>query len=406
MSSDQRKQNPRGSGSIARLGVRAHFDIAVVMITIIPFLCAISLFSPDIRSLIGAAGRTLVIGLGLVLSPGLGYAILVRYPMAIVKLKKHLGDVVRGEIPDQIDLISEEADVVAVEHAVNTVLDRLRERVERVSAVNSQLQDELLQSRKLEAVGTLAYGVAHEIATPLQILRSNLLFICQVALRPAPRADSSLAAEMDACVAQANSAAEDISATLSALRDFAPHSRRPKTHVPTDLNDTIRRTVSLSRNEWKYVADIDLDLDATLPSVQCAAGEIKQILVNLMLNAVQAIRERHENEGAKNKGRIRFKTRSVSGAARIDVTDTGCGIPADLIPRVFDPFLSTDGDGVHHGRGLSLAYASVVHDHGGRMTCRSTLGAGTTISFLIPFTHKGALSDNTENRQAACADCR
>jgi signal transduction histidine kinase len=373
---------------MARRGVRAHFDVAVAMVTVIPLLCVVSLAVPDIRAVLGAAGRALVIGIGLILSPGLGYTILARYPMAIVKLKNHLGDILEGEIPDQVDLISDEADVAAVEYAVNIVLERLRERVEKVSAVNTQLQDELLQSRKLEAVGTLAYGVAHEIATPLQILRSNLQFVCEVALELSPVAESPLAAELKACVGQAENAAEDISATLSALRDFAPHGRKPKSQTPTDLNETIRHTVALSRNEWKYVANVDLDLDDSLPSVLCAAGEIKQVLVNLTLNAAQAIRVRNEAAGIRGKGSIGFRTRSVAEGACVEVSDSGCGIPVETVPRVFDPFLSTDGDGLHHGRGLSLAYATVVHDHGGRMTCQSAQGQGTTITFLIPSKQK------------------
>ncbi len=370
--------------SIARRGVRVHFDVAVAMITVIPFLCVLALSSPDIKSFLNLWGQSFIFGVGFIVSPILGYTILARYPAAIVKLKAYLGDIVRGELPDEVDLITDEADVLAVEYAVNAILKRLKERVERVTAVNDQLQDALLQSRKLEAVGTLAYGVAHEIATPLQIVRSNHQFICEVSSKLIADKDSQLAVELRTCSAQAESAIEDISTTLAALRDFAPQGRRTPARALTDLNETIRTTVALTRNEWKYAADVRFDFDPSLRPVMCAAGELKQVLVNLAMNAVQAIQSEQEAEGTKDKGLIGFKTRTIAEGVCVEVSDNGCGMSAETVPRVFDPFFSLGSGGLQHGRGLSLAYAAIVHDHAGSITCNSARGEGTTIRFILP----------------------
>jgi signal transduction histidine kinase len=385
--------------SMCHRGVRAHFDVAVAMITVIPFLCVLALSSPDIKGFLNMWGRAIVFGIGFVVSPILGYIILARYPAAIIKLRDYLGDIVRGELPDEVDLLTDEVDVQAVEHAVNAILGRLKDRVQRVTAVNDQLQDALLQSRKLEAVGTLAYGVAHEIATPLQIVRSNHQFICEVSSKLIAAKDSQLAVELRACTIQAESAIDDISTTLTALRDFAPQGRRAPSRALTDLNDIIRTTVALTRNEWKYAAEVHFDCDESVRPIMCAPGELKQVVVNLTMNAVQAIQAQQEARGDKEKGRIRFTTRSVAEGVAIEVSDNGCGMSTETVPRVFDPFFSAGGNGLQHGRGLSLAYASIVHDHAGSITCSSTQGEGTTIRFTLPL-EKGWCSNE---RQLAVA---
>ena len=150
-----------------------------------------------------------------------------------------------------------------------------------------------------------------------------------------------------------------------------------------DLNRAIETTVTISRHEWKYVAEVSTQLDPTLPLVPCLGGEINQVLLNLVVNAAHAIADLPKNEEA-GLGTITISTRIDGDWVEISVADTGTGIPLDIRERVFDPFFTTKDVGRGTGQGLMLAHAVVVKKHGGKIWFDSEVGKGTTFFVRLP----------------------
>src|SRR5271169_2368406 len=129
-----------------------------------------------------------------------------------------------------------------------------------------------------------------------------------------------------------------------------------------NLNRAIESTITVGRNEWKYVAEIATEFDENLPPVVCYPGDINQVILNLVVNAAHAIKEK-VTEG--EMGRITVRTRTRGEFAEISVTDTGNGIPEAIRTRIFDPFFTTKEVGKGTGQGLSFAHGVVVKKHGG-----------------------------------------
>jgi signal transduction histidine kinase len=146
----------------------------------------------------------------------------------------------------------------------------------------------------------------------------------------------------------------------------------------------------MSTSEWKIVADVETDLDPSLPPVSCVPGEIHQVLLNLIVNASHAIGE-CPGSRRSHKGTIRISTRLDGRFAEIRVADTGAGIPATVRDRVFDPFFTTKEVGKGTGQGLSLAHAVVVKQHGGALSFDSEVGRGTTFLVRLPLSGKDSL---------------
>ena len=165
------------------------------------------------------------------------------------------------------------------------------------------------------------------------------------------------------------------------MKDFSHPDFEAK--APTDLNQAIESTVTVARNEWKYVADLDLVLDPQLPLVPCLPGEINRVILNLVVNAAHAIGD-VVGAGAGGKGRIRVSTSRQGDWAEIRVQDTGTGIPEPVRARIFDPFFTTKAVGKGTGQGLSLAHLVVVKQHGGTIEFETVLGQGTTFIVRLP----------------------
>jgi PAS domain S-box-containing protein len=271
------------------------------------------------------------------------------------------------------------------------------------------LELQLRQAQKLEAIGQLAAGVAHEINTPTQYVGDNIRFLRDaftdlsgvlaplrqlhqslgsqaadplvVAAKGAlERADTDyLVAEIPKAIDQALDGVTRISRIVRAMKEFS-HPGGGKGLV--DLNHAIDNTVTVATNEWKYVADVEIDLDPALPPVPCAVGEINQVVLNLIVNAVHAI------EGARGggggKGHIRITTRHEGGSAVIRIADDGTGIPDKVRARVFEPFFTTKEVGRGTGQGLALAHAVVTRKHGGTIDFDTELGKGTTFTVRLP----------------------
>jgi two-component system, NtrC family, sensor kinase len=278
-------------------------------------------------------------------------------------------------------------------------------------AEKQRLHMQLAKAHKLESVGQLAAGVAHEINTPTQYVGDNLHFVRDslpsvLALlqgyrsaatieQDADRAAAlvtadALAAELDLdylteelprALAQAIEGTNQIAGIVSAMKAFC-HPGRPQKD-PIDLNAAITNTVNVSRNEWKYVAAVECNLAPDLPRVMCNGNEIKQVLLNVLVNAAQAIGEKPSPKGGV-RGRIRLATRRSGDFAEIEISDDGPGIPEDVMPRLFEPFFTTKGIGKGTGQGLAIAHTIIVDGHDGEIIVRSQPGSGATFLVRLP----------------------
>jgi signal transduction histidine kinase len=272
--------------------------------------------------------------------------------------------------------------------------DRLRiEMVER-----ARLENERRLANKLEGIGQLAAGIAHEINTPAQYILSNAEMLeftlaewlpaLELALRSADPVSSSapeklaelpaLGADLDEAVRSILIGAKSIARIVGAMREFS-RSDAPEMR-PADLNRAINATLEVVRHEYRQVADIDLAL-GDLPQVNCHVGEIQQVLANLIVNAAHAIDRREP----KTHGCIKIQSRHDRARGRIEISiaDNGIGIPAEIRDRVFDPFFTTKPVGRGTGQGLAIAH-NVVARHAGDLTFESTMGIGTRFIVSLP----------------------
>jgi signal transduction histidine kinase len=165
------------------------------------------------------------------------------------------------------------------------------------------------------------------------------------------------------------------------MKEFSHPSRTEKS--ATDLNKSIDTTVTVARNEWKYVSDVSTEFDANLPLVPCFVGEFNQVILNLIVNAAHAIKDA-DHGAAEHKGVITIRTRLDGDWAEIQVEDTGSGIPSEIRDRIFDPFFTTKEVGKGTGQGLSVARTVVVEKHGGTIHFTTELGKGTTFVVRLP----------------------
>jgi PAS domain S-box-containing protein len=273
-----------------------------------------------------------------------------------------------------------------------------------------QLESELRQAQKLEAVGRLASGIAHEINTPIQFVSDSVHFLQQSVdslielmgeyqlLRKAV-ADGSptkatltvviekeddadlpyLVHEMPRAVSACLDGLGRVATIVRSMKEFA-HPGRPEM-AAVDLNRAILSTLTISAHETKLVADLDTHF-ATLPPVFCHVGDINQVVLNLIVNAAHAVGDVLKATGAR--GRISVRTQREGDFAVIVVADTGGGIPKSAREQIFDPFFTTKGVGVGTGQGLAIARSVVVDKHGGTLTFESETGIGTTFFVRIP----------------------
>jgi signal transduction histidine kinase len=171
-----------------------------------------------------------------------------------------------------------------------------------------------------------------------------------------------------------------VATIVRAMKEFAHPDTRQKSAA--DLNRAIKSTLTVARNELKYVADVETDL-GDLPPVVCNISDLNQVFLNLLVNAAHAIRE-VVREGTDAKGKIRVRTRREGNTVLIAISDTGCGIPENIRGRIFDPFFTTKEVGRGTGQGLSIARSVVVEKHGGSLTFETEPGKGTTFFVRLP----------------------
>ena len=273
-----------------------------------------------------------------------------------------------------------------------------------------RLENDLAQAQKLESVGRLAAGVAHEINTPVQFVSDSVHFVREAMddlasivdkyreLRTATETGTNVAAAAKAAEEAEDDADLDyilenapvaldrardglgrVAAIVRSMKEFAHPDR--KEMVQADLNQAISSTLIIAANEYKYVADVETGF-GELPPVNCYAGEINQVVLNLIVNAAHAIGD--VVKGTSAKGRITVATRAHEDFVEIAISDTGKGIPVEARSRIFDPFFTTKEVGKGTGQGLAIARTVVVEKHGGSLTFDTELGKGTTFYIRLP----------------------
>lgn len=374
------------------------FVVGMLLVSAIPALTALHLLGgrPWPPGVTWSSTHGLVLLLGLVAAPVLGAVLLARYPLLVTRLRRCLDGVARGDLPGRVELDPSETDTADLEDALNIILERLRSQLEHATTRNQLLQEEIIRSSRVRAIGTLAAGIAHELNTPLQIVRSNaevekaVAGECVGVVRQA--LDAGHPSDIPAILERWSADAADIrSGTQQAIFRMAAIIRAMQSFgdkggvkTPTDLNATIREVVTITRYEWKHVAPPELQLDENLPFVPCLAGELRQGLTTLILNAVRAIAALPDAAPASASARLRISTFCRDDMALIQVQDHGIGIPAHLHERVFDPFFTTQDPACGSGLNLALLHASIVDRHGGSVHFRSEVGVGTTFTIELP----------------------
>ena len=287
-----------------------------------------------------------------------------------------------------------------------------------LAATNSKLKEAevlMVQHEKLASIGQLAAGVAHEINNPLSFLMSNHTVFAQFAktirsaweaiLASSPGAVEGIKdrfdiayvlSEMDTMLAETNDGLTRIMAIVRNLKSFAREEMQT-TIVSYDINKGIENTLIVARNEIKYVADVELRL-GELPEIEASAGEINQVLLNLLVNSAQAI----EGQKRKDRGHIVIATKGVGDRAVCEISDDGPGVPDELRHRIFDPFFTTKGPGKGTGLGLSISYDLIVKKHMGALSVeRSSLG-GALFRIELPFLHPAVgIEDGQDNVKGA-----
>jgi two-component system, NtrC family, sensor kinase len=274
---------------------------------------------------------------------------------------------------------------------------------------------QLAQSQRLESIGQLAAGIAHEINTPIQYVGDNIHFLSDsfkgltellaayrelecptqnAAAVPSLRDRTAriaeeidieyLQAEIPKAIQQSLDGVRRVSEIVGAMKELSHPGTTAKCAV--DLNHLISNTILVSKHAWKLVAEITTDFDLDLPTIQCIAGDLSQVILNLIVNAADAIADAIQGAGGV-KGHIGISTRRCGNWAEIRVSDNGTGVPESIQPRIFDPFFTTKDVGKGTGQGLAIAHAIITQKHQGTIHFETQKGVGTT--FVIRLSIEG-----------------
>lgn len=302
------------------------------------------------------------------------------------------------------DLAARPARRLAVFGDVTARVER-EDELQRAQKKLAGTREQLLQAEKMASIGQLAAGVAHEINNPIGYVHSNLgtlqeytgaLFGLIDAYAEA-MADEDPASHRGALAAareqldvdfitgdlppllkESREGIERVTRIVRDLKDFS-HVERDAPMRPADLQQGLESTLNIVWNDLKYKARVEKHF-APMPPVECHRSEINQVLMNLLINAGQAIDER---------GTIVLATGAGDGEAWISISDSGCGMPQEVIDRIFDPFFTTKPVGRGTGLGLAICYG-IIAKHHGRIEVSSTLGVGSTFRVVLPVTQPGS----------------
>lgn len=277
------------------------------------------------------------------------------------------------------------------------------------------LEEQLRHSQKLESMGQLAAGIAHEINTPVQYVSDNTSFmkkgfpgIFEVLERCREIVDQPdgeinkddleslrsalkkakvdfIAAEIPKALNQSLDGLDRIATIVSAMKSFSHASNGEKNDI--DITEAIEATVTVARSEWKYVAEVKYEFEENLPPVPCLRDEFNQVVLNIVINAAHAIEEALKSSG-RDMGVITIAAKRDEQFVEVVITDDGQGMPKNIQRKIFDPFFTTKEVGKGTGQGLSIAYNVIVEKHGGSISVDSKEGMGTTFFIRLPLANK------------------
>ncbi|MBN2528458.1 MAG: PAS domain S-box protein [Deltaproteobacteria bacterium] len=312
-------------------------------------------------------------------------------------------------------IFEEDARISSVKNTAGVVTNYVA--VKKDITHEAALEMQLIQSRKMQTIGQLAAGIAHEINTPAQYVGDNVRFLQEAVdgfvevlaeyekltgeLYPELKTDDGVQAlnkvkenvdldflleEAPVAIAQSLEGIERISKIVLAMKEFShPGTEQMTIH---DINKALKSTVTVASNEWKYVASVEMELANDLPLIPCFVGEMNQVFLNVIVNAAHTIADK-----GGEKGNIRIKTLLEEPFVRIDISDTGCGIPEGIRDKIFDPFFTTKEVGKGTGQGLAMAFTTITERHHGQIRVESNVGKGTTVSILLPLKKVEVSSD-------------
>ncbi len=288
-----------------------------------------------------------------------------------------------------------------------------------IESERNAIEVQLRHAQKLEAIGQLAAGIAHEINTPTQYIGDNTRFVRdafgdlsqllalheklldaskQQAVTPELLSEVETARqtadlpylmqEVPKAIHQCLEGIERVATIVRAMKEFSHPGTGQKSAV--DLNHAIESTITVARNEWKYVAEVVTQLDPSLPPVPCLAGEFNQVILNLIINATHAIAD-VVGGAADGKGTITISTKPDRDWVEVRIRDTGAGIPEKIRTRIFEPFFTTKGVGKGTGQGLAISRSVIVDKHGGTIAFETEVGKGTTFIVRLPLAPSTAI---------------
>lgn len=274
------------------------------------------------------------------------------------------------------------------------------------------LENQRSLSQKMESIGQLAAGIAHEINTPMQYVGDNANFLAD-AYSSMSRVFNDFTrfledgeehsqneirefyhdkmAEMDlefifeevpGALEQSKTGIERVTKIVKAMKDFAHPGSKEKAFF--NLNKGLQNTVVISKNEWKYVATVDMKLDDNLGEILCLQDELNQVFLNMIVNSAHSIGEKTQKSGSQELGKITIQTTKQNDIVIIEISDTGNGIKKENLDRIFDPFFTTKEVGKGTGQGLAIAHDIIVNKHQGKIEVDSTVGKGSTFTIQLP----------------------
>ena len=361
-------------------GARVQFAIGVALISVIPLL-VFWYFNVTGEYGESANGFQNLIVLMLLTSAAVGgYTILQKYPLNIIRLRDYLERVIDGEMPDQVKLLKTEDDVAAIEQCLNLILVQLKERLDLLQQEKKSLQQQLYQAQKMESMGLMAAGAAHDFNNMLTTIMGSVGLLADHL--PKNPSASGLLQDLELAVQRA----------AELTNQMLVYSGRGKFVMEEiDITKLILEMQPLLKSSVGKGVALRFNLGGNLPVVKADPTQKRQVIMNLVINASDAIGSRG--------GSITISTREVACAADefasalvngnlpkgrcvcLEVRDDGCGMDAEKKARVFDPFFTTKP----RGRGLGLAVVlGIVVAHKGAMIVESEPGRGTSFINLIP----------------------
>ena len=273
----------------------------------------------------------------------------------------------------------------------NASLEEINAQLREQMRLREAVQHELRLAQKLEAVGRLASGIAHEINTPIQYVSDSVQFLKSAfadlldivktldAARYATATDLDfLRVEVPVSIERIMEGVQRVAAIVRAMKEFA-HCRAGEKQA-ADLNRALQATLLIARAEYKHVASIDLHC-GDIPEVLCNVGELSQAFLNLIVNAAHALADAGRDSGS---GWIKIRTQVVDQSVELTIEDNGCGIPEDLLAKIYDPFFTTKEIGRGSGQGLAIARSIVVDRHDGSIDVVSWPNIGTCFTLRLP----------------------